>query len=158
AGAVAMGEALRIVQRGAADVMLVGGSESKMHPLSLSRFNAFATLTKQSDTPETAVRPFDRARDATARGEGGAAFTLEDLEHARKHGAKILGEVVGFASGVDRGLTGATLGRIIRNALANAGIGPADVDHVNAHGLGVPDLDAFEARGIATVFGRDVPV
>src|SRR5262249_22994312 len=139
AGVVVFGEALRIVQRGAADVMLVGGSESKIHPLSLSRFNAFAPLTKKSSTPETAVRPFDRDRDGTALGEGGAAFTLENLDHARKRGAKLLAEVVGFASGVDRGLTGATLTRVIRNALANAGIQPADVDHVNAHGLGVPE-------------------
>ncbi len=158
AGALVFGEALRIIQRGAADVMLVGGSESKIHPLSLSRFNAFAPLTKKSATPESAVRPFDRNREGTALGEGGAAFVLECLEHAQKRGAKILAEVVGFASGMDRGFKGPGLAKVIRNALTNAGIQPTDVDHVNAHGLGVRDLDAFEARAIAEVFGRDVPV
>lgn len=158
AGVLAFGEALRIVQRGAADVMLVGGSESKIHPLSMTRFNGFAPLTHRNDTPEAAIRPFDRDHAGTTLGEGGAAFTLEALDHAKKRGAKILGEVVGFASGVDRGRTGQGLARVIRNALANAGVQPTDVDHVNAHGLGVPELDAFEARGIAGVFGRDVPV
>ncbi|MBY0513724.1 MAG: beta-ketoacyl-[acyl-carrier-protein] synthase family protein, partial [Gemmataceae bacterium] len=158
AGVLAFGEALRIVQRGAADVMLVGGSESKIHPLSMTRFNGFATLTRRNDAPERAIRPFDRDHDGTALGEGGAAFTLETLDHARARGAKVIGEVVGFAAGVDRGLTGPGLARVIRNALANAGVAPADVDHVNAHGTGVPHLDAFEARGIAGVFGTDVPV
>ena len=158
AGGLVFGEALRVVQRGAADVMMVGGSESKIHPLSLSRFNAFGALTKKSDTPETAVRPFDRDRDGSAMGEGGAAFTLERLDHAKARGAKILAEVVGFASGMDRGHTGAGLAKVIRNALANAGIAPSDVDHVNAHGLGHRKLDALEARGIGEVFGRDVDV
>ena len=72
--------------------------------------------------------------------------------------AQLVGEVVGYASGMDRGHTGAGLARIIRNALKDAEITPADVDHVNAHGIGVPKFDAFEARGIAEVFGRDVPV
>jgi 3-oxoacyl-[acyl-carrier-protein] synthase II len=158
AGVLAFGEALRIIQRGAADVMLVGGSESKIHPLSMTRFNGFAPLTRKCEVPEAAVRPFDRDHSGTALGEGGAAFTLETVEHAKARGAKVLGEVVGFASGVDRGLTGAGLTRVIRTALSNAGIGVGDVDHVNAHGTGVPELDAFEARGIAGVFGRDVPV
>lgn len=158
AGVLVFGEALRILQRGAADVMLVGGSESKIHPLSMTRFNGFAPLTKNCANPETAVRPFDRDHSGTALGEGGAAFTLEELEHAQKRGAKIIGEVVGFASGVDRGLTGAGFARVIRHALTNAGIAPTDVDHVNAHGTGVPELDVFEARGIAEVFGSSVPV
>lgn len=158
AGVLAIGEALRILQRNAADFLLVGASESKINPLSMSRFNAFAPLTRRNDSPETAVKPFDRDRDGTALGEGTAVFGLEELAHARNRGAKILAEVVGFAAGVDRGLTGAGLARVIRNALAAAGIQPADVDHVNAHGLGVPELDAFEARGIAEVFGRTVPV
>jgi 3-oxoacyl-[acyl-carrier-protein] synthase II len=158
AGAVALGEAVRIIRRDAADVMLVGGSEAKVHPLSLSRFNLFAQFSKRNHDPEGAIRPFDRDRDGTAPGEGVAAFTLEDLDHARSRNAKIYGEVVAVASGVDRGLAGSGLARIIRNALAAANIQPRDVDHVNAHGLGTKHGDAFEARGIAEVFGRSVHV
>ncbi len=158
AGAVALGEALRIIRRGAADAMLVGGSEAKVHPLSLSRFNLFAQFSKRNHDPEGAIRPFDRDRDGTAPGEGVAAFTLEDLEHARTRNAKIYGEVVAVASGVDRGMTGPGLARVIRSALNAAGIQPRDVDHVNAHGLGTTNGDAFEARGIAEVFGKSVQV
>ncbi len=158
AGVLAIGEALRILQRGAADLMLVGGTESKINPLSQSRFNSFAPLTRERAEPEKAVRPFSPDSTGSCLGEGAGAFGLEDLDHAQKRGATIIGEVVGYASGMDRGLTGVGLARVIRNALANAGIQPHDVDHVNAHGLGVRELDAFEARGIAAVFGRDVPV
>jgi 3-oxoacyl-[acyl-carrier-protein] synthase II len=158
AGAVALGEAVRVLRRGAADVMLVGGSEAKVHPLSLSRFNLFAEFSKRNDDPEGAIRPFDRDRDGTAPGEGTAVFTLETLESARARGAKIFGEVVAVAGGVDRGRTGPGLARVIRNALAAANITPAEVDHVNAHGLGTRRGDAFEARGIAEVFGTGTPV
>jgi 3-oxoacyl-[acyl-carrier-protein] synthase II len=158
AGVEAIGEALRIIRRGAADFMLVGGSEAKINPLSMSRFNTFAALTHDNANPPTAVRPFDRDASGTCLGEGAAAFGLEDLEHAKKRGAAILAEVVGYASGMDRGHKGPGLTRVIRNALADAGIEPAAVDHVNAHGLGVKLFDAFEARGIAGVFGRATPV
>jgi 3-oxoacyl-[acyl-carrier-protein] synthase II len=158
AGVEAIGEALRILRRGAADFMLVGGSESKINPLSFSRFNSFFQLTRKNETPAAAVRPFDKDASGTCLGEGGAAFGLETLEHAKKRGAKLVGEVVGYASGMDRGHTGPGLARIIRNAMKDAGITPADVDHVNAHAMGVPKFDAFEARGIAEVFGRDTPV
>lgn len=158
AGAVALGEAIRIIRRGAADVMLVGGSEAKVHPLSLSRFNLFAQFSKRNHDPEGAIRPFDRDRDGTAPGEGVAVFTLESLDHALARKAKIYGEVVAVAGGVDRDMTGSGLARVIRNALAAAGIQPTDVDHVNAHGLGTTAGDVFEARGIAEVFGQSVPV
>ena len=158
AGVLAIGEALRILQRNAADFMLVGGAESKINPLSQSRFNSFSPLTRVHDDPTRAVRPFDPESTGTCLGEGSGVFGLEDLDHARKRGATIIGEVVGFASGMDRTLSGEGFARVIRNALTNAGLQPGDIDHVNAHGLGVPELDAFEARGIAAVFGRDVPV
>jgi 3-oxoacyl-[acyl-carrier-protein] synthase II len=158
AGVEAVGEALRIVRRGAADFMLVGGCEGKVNPLSMSRFNSFAPLTRDNDHPQTAVRPFDRDASGTCLGEGAGAFGLEELEHAKKRGAKIVGEVIGYAAGMDRKLEGPGLSRVIRNALADAGIQASDVDHVNAHGTGVRAFDAFEARGIAGVFGREVPV
>jgi len=157
-GGVALAEALRIIRRGAADVMIVGSSEAKVHPLSLSRFNLFAEFSRRNDDPEGAIRPFDRERDGTAPGEGATVFILESLEHARGRHATIYGEVLAVASGVDRGLRGSGLARVIRSALAQAGITPADVDHVNAHGLGTTPGDAFEARGIAEVFGNSVPV
>jgi 3-oxoacyl-[acyl-carrier-protein] synthase II len=158
AGAVALGEAIRILRRDAADVMLVGGSEAKVNPLSLSRFNLFAQFSRRNDDPEGAIRPFDKDRDGTAPGEGVAAFTLEGLDHAIARKAKISGEVIAVASGVDRGRSGPGLARVIRNALSAGGITPADVDHVNAHGMGTTHGDAFEARGISEVFGKSVPV
>src|SRR4029453_17140158 len=115
-------------------VMVVGGSEAKIHPLSLSRFSLFAQYSRRNDDPEGAIRPFDRDRDGTAPGEGTAVFTLEALDHAKARGAKIYAEVSSVASGVDRDLAGPGLAKVIRNALAAAGIQPTDVDHVNAHG------------------------
>ena len=158
AGAVGLGEALRIFRRGAADVMIVGGSEAKVNPLSLSRFNLFMQYSRRNDDPEGAIRPFDRTRDGTAPGEGTAVFTVGGTRPCAARGAKIYGEVIAVASGVDRGKTGPGLARVIRSALKAAGITPADVDHVNAHGLGTTKGDAFEARGIGEVFGKSVPV
>ena len=158
AGLVALAEAARIIRRNAADVMVVGGSEGRLNPITLSRYNLFLQLSRRNDDPTHAVRPFDATRDGTVSGEGTAAFTLEALEHARGRNANILGEVVGWAAGVDRGKKGPGLAKVIRNALAMAAIQPKDVDHVNAHGTGTTIGDAFEARGIAEVFGRDTPV
>jgi 3-oxoacyl-[acyl-carrier-protein] synthase II len=157
-GLVALAEASRILRRGLADVMLVGGSEARINPVTLSRHNLFVQLTKHNDDPAGAIRPFDLTRDGTAPGEGTAAFTLETLEHAQARGANILGEVAGWAAGVDRGCKGPGLARVIRNALAHAKVSAADIDHVNAHGTGTTVGDAFEARGIAEVFGRETPV
>ncbi len=157
-GLVALFEAARILRRGTTDVMVVGGSEARINPITLSRHNLFVELSKRNDDPAHAVRPFDAARDGTVLGEGSAVFALEELEHARGRNATILGELVGWSAGVDRGKKGPGLARVIRNALASANIQPSDVDHVNAHGTGTTAGDAFEARGIAEVFGRDVPV
>lgn len=158
AGLVALGEALRLVQRDLADAFLVGGCESKINPLSLTRHNLFAPLTTRNGAPADAVRPYDAAATGTALGEGAACFSLEEAEFAKARGAKVYAEVAGFACGFDRGLKGPVLAGVIRNALKDAGISPADVDHVNGHGHGVPRLDAFEARGIAEIFGKTVPV
>jgi 3-oxoacyl-[acyl-carrier-protein] synthase II len=157
-GLVALAEAGRTIRRGAADVMLVGGSEGRISPITLARYNLTLQLSRRNDDPAGAVRPFDLTRDGTVYSEGGTVFVLEDLDHAKSRGANIIGEVAGWASGVDRGNKGPGLARVIRNALAAAGIRPKDVDHVNAHGTGTTAGDAFEARGIAEVFGRDVPV
>lgn len=158
AGLLALGEAYRVMGRDLADAFLVGGCESKVNPVSLTRHNTFQALTRKNDTPQTAVRPFDLDRDGTAVGEAGVTFGLEELAFAEKRGAPILAELVGFASGFDRGREGPVLATVIRRALAEAGVRPSDVDHVNAAAAGDPRLDAWEARALHEVFGPDVPV
>lgn len=159
ASLLAIGEAYRVIGRGLADVMLAGGAESKINALSLTRQNLFLTMSKRNHEPSAASRPFDKGRDGLVVGEGGAAIQLEELGFAEQRKANILAEVVGFASGFDRARDGRTLAKTILRALADAGITPADIDHVNAHGLSTPREDAWEAAGIAEVFGpNSVPV
>jgi 3-oxoacyl-[acyl-carrier-protein] synthase II len=158
ASLLALGEAFRILMRDGADFFLVGGAESKVNPLSLVRQCLFEQMSKRNDSPEKACRPFDRHRDGLVVGEGAGVLVVEDLEHARKRGAQIRAEVVGFGSAFDRKLDGDGLARAIVAALQDAGIGPEDVDHVNAHGLATQKTDVWEARGIAKVFGSRVPV
>jgi 3-oxoacyl-[acyl-carrier-protein] synthase II len=162
AGLLALGEAYRILSRDQADLFLVGGAESRLNPLSMSRQCLFETLSHRNDAPDRACRPFDRQRDGIVLGEGAGVFVVEDLEHARKRGARIMAEVVGFGAAFDpidrdKGAdyrSGAGLARAIRHALSEAGIGPDDVDHVNAHGFSTVASDAWEARGIREVFGN----
>jgi 3-oxoacyl-[acyl-carrier-protein] synthase II len=159
ASLLALGEAYRILRRDGADFFLVGGAESKLNPLSMVRQCLFEPLSKRNDAPEKACRPFDRRRDGLVIGEGSAVLVLEELEHARRRGARIYAEVVGFGSAFDRQKSGAGLARAIRAALADAGLGPEDIDHVNAHGLSTVAADAWEARGLQQVFGdRREPV
>jgi len=156
---LALCEAFRIMQRNLVDFVLVGGTESKINPLNFVRQMLFQPVTpSHNDSPATAVRPFDRDRDGMVLGEGAAAFGIEELEHARKRNATIFAEVCGFASGFDRDRQGKTLARVIRKALADAGITPADVDHINAHGMGTQESDRWEANAIREVFGQSVPV
>jgi len=158
ASLLAVGEATRILRRNQSDFFLAGGADSKLNPLSMTRQQMFGHLSKNNETPQKALKPFDRNRDGLVLGEGGGVFAMEDLEHARKRGAPIHGEIAGFGATFDRGLTGKGLARAIRIALEQAKISPADVDHVNPHGIGSVRLDAFEARGINEVFGTSVPV
>jgi 3-oxoacyl-[acyl-carrier-protein] synthase II len=160
-GLLALGEARRILKRDQADFFLVGGADSKINPLSMVRQCLFATLSRRNDAPEKAARPFDRGRDGLVVGEGAGVVVLEDLEHARRRGARIWAEVAGFGSAFDRDHSGKGLARAVRAALAEAGVGPEDIDHVNAHGLSTVEADACEARGLQEVFGgacRAVPV
>jgi 3-oxoacyl-[acyl-carrier-protein] synthase II len=154
ASLLAMGEAYRILARDQADFFLVGGAESKLNPLSLVRQCLFESLSHRNDAPEKACRPFDRSRDGLVLGEGACVLVLEELEHARQRGARIYAEVVGFGAAFDRGQTGDGIARAIRAALKDAGIGPDEVDHVNAHGLATRESDAWEARGLQQVFGN----
>jgi 3-oxoacyl-[acyl-carrier-protein] synthase II len=158
AGLLALGEACRIIGRGQADFMLTGASDSKINPLSLVRQNLFAPLSRRNGAPAKACRPFDRDRDGWVIAEGAGMIAVEELEHARRRGARINAEIVGFGAAFDRGRTGAGLARAIRAALDRAGIEPSEVDHVNAHGLSTPAGDAWEARGLHEVFGEDADV
>jgi 3-oxoacyl-[acyl-carrier-protein] synthase II len=157
AGLLALGEAFRIVRRDQADFFLVGGAESKLNPLSLVRQSLYEALSRRNDEPEKACRPFDRRRDGIVLGEGGSVLVLEELEHARRRGARVYAEVVGFGCAFDRGRTGAGLARAIRAALAEAGIAPEDVDHINAQGFSAVKADTWEAAGIQEVFGACRP-
>jgi 3-oxoacyl-[acyl-carrier-protein] synthase II len=157
ASLLALGEAYRILCRDQADFFLVGGAESKINPLSMVRQCMFEQLSRRNETPEKACRPFDRQRDGIVIGEGAGVFVLEDLAHAEARGARILAEVVGFGAAFDVKQNGDGVARAIRAALKEAGIGPEEVDHVNAHGLATKAADAREARGLQQVFGDVKP-
>jgi 3-oxoacyl-[acyl-carrier-protein] synthase II len=172
AGLLALGEAYRILTRDQADFFIAGGAESRINPLSMVRQCLFDALSRRNEEPEKACRPFDRRRDGFVLGEGGGVLILEDLHHAQKRGARIYAEMIGFGAAFDATVnpriadpraTAAESGlaRAVRAALREAGIGPDDIDHVNAHGLSAVHIDAWEARGLQTVFAsckRPVPV
>ncbi len=153
ASLLALGEAYRILTRDQADLLLVGGADSKINPLSLVRQCLFGPLSRNNAAPDRACRPFDRRRDGSVIGEGAGVLVLEELEHARRRGARIYAELVGFGAAFDRHRSGKGLARAAGAALREASIRPEDVDHVNAHGLSSQDADAWEARGLAEVVG-----
>ena len=159
-GLHAIGEAMHIIRRGDAKVMIAGGCESTIHPLAMGAFDAMHALSRRNDDPKTASRPFDKDRDGFVMGEGAGVLVLEELEHALNRGAKIYAEVVGY------GLTGAAYHittpstdgprRCMEMALRNAGITPADVQYLNAHGTSTPVGDVNEVKAIKEVFGDAV--
>jgi 3-oxoacyl-[acyl-carrier-protein] synthase II len=157
ASLLAVGEAFRILRRDQADFFLVGGADSKINPLSLVRQCLFQPLSRRPGAPERVSRPFDRDREGMVVGEGAGVFVLEELEHARRRGARVYAELVGFGAAFDRERSGAGLARAVRVALAEAGIGPEDVDHINAQGFSTVAEDAWEARGLQEVFGACRP-
>src|SRR5205823_14887484 len=120
ASLLALGEAYRIISRDQADFFLVGGAESKINPLSLVRQVLFEPLSRRNDEPAKASRPFDRRRDGLVLGEGGGSLALDDLDHAKRRGAHIYAEVVGFGSAFDQKRSGAGIARAIRAAPADA--------------------------------------
>jgi 3-oxoacyl-[acyl-carrier-protein] synthase II len=153
AGALlALAEAGRVIGRDGADLMLVGGADTRINPISLVRQCLFSRLSRRNDAPERACRPFDRQRDGIVLGEGAGVFVVEELGHARRRGARIYAEVVGCGAAFGRDVSGGGLARAVRAALSAAGIQPEEVDHINAHGLSTPAADAWEARGLAAVF------
>jgi 3-oxoacyl-[acyl-carrier-protein] synthase II len=118
----------------------------------------FGPLSRRNETPEKAMRPFDRHRDGYTLGEGATVLVLEDLGHAQRRGARVYAEVIGFGAAFDRARDGAGVARAVRAALRSAGVGPEDIDHVNAHGLSTAESDVAEARGLQAVFGDRAPV
>ncbi len=164
ASLVAMGEACRIIGRGRADLMVSGGADSKIHPLSMVRMSLLDQMSRWTGEPSGACRPFDRQRGGWVPGEGAGILILEEREHALKRGAKIYGEILGFGSGCDAkpggGLDedGTGVEVALRAALSDAGLKPSEVGHVNAHGAGTVACDSAEARAIGRVFGREMPI
>lgn len=160
-GTHAIGEAARFIADGRADVMLAGGTEAAICPLGVAGFASMRALsTKFNDRPEEASRPWDKDRDGFVMGEGAGLLVLEDLEHARRRGAKIYGEVAGYGLSGDAyhmaAPEGAGAVRAMQEALDNAGIAPCDVGYINAHGTSTPQGDTVELEAIEKVFGDHV--
>jgi 3-oxoacyl-[acyl-carrier-protein] synthase II len=162
---LAIAEAARIIARGRADVMIAGGADSKIHPLSLVRMGLLENMSGWKGEPSQACRPFDRRRDGWVAGEGAGIIILEEREHALSRGARIYGEVLGGGSGCDAmprgGLDPEGIGTevAISAALEEAGREPADIGHVNAHGSATRVADLAEARALRRIFGpKGVPV
>jgi 3-oxoacyl-[acyl-carrier-protein] synthase II len=155
----AIGEAYRLVADGLQDVMVTGGSESAVTPTGVGGFCALKALSTRNEEPEKASRPFDKDRDGFVFGEGCAVLILESFEHAKKRGAPILAEVLGYGFSCDAFHMTAPCGdgegavACMRMALDWAGLQPNQVDYLNAHGTSTPANDASETAGIKTVFG-----
>jgi 3-oxoacyl-[acyl-carrier-protein] synthase II len=158
-GAHSLGEAMRRVQRGEADLMLAGGAEATVTPLGLAGFDAMMAMSTRNDDPTRAVRPWDAGRDGFVMGEGSGVLVLEAMDLAVARGAKIYAELAGYGATDDaHHLThpaegGEGAARAMRLALDDAGLAPDAVDHLNAHATGTPLGDRAEAEAIAAVFG-----
>ncbi|MEQ8764114.1 MAG: beta-ketoacyl-ACP synthase II [Planctomycetota bacterium] len=155
----ALGMALRTIQYNDADVMIAGGAEAAVTPLTLAGFCSLKALSTRNDDPAHASRPFDRDRDGFVLGEGASVMVLEELEHAKKRGAKIYAELVGFANNDDAyhitapSPDGRGAARALQLAVADARIDPALVDYINAHGTSTPYNDKSETAAIKAAFG-----
>ena len=158
ASSQAIGEAAEIVRRGEADVMLSGGTHSMIHPFGVTGFNLLTALSTRNDAPTRASRPFDRDRDGFVLGEGAAMVVLEELEHAKRRGATIHGELVGYGSTADAyRITdthpeGRGAAACMQLALDDAGLGADAIDYINAHGTSTDVNDRVETLAIRKVF------
>ncbi len=159
-GSNSLGEAFEMIARGAADALLAGGAEAATTPLIIAGFNVMRALSVNNDNPARACRPFDLDRDGFVMSEGAVVLVLEELEHAKRRGATILAEFIGYGASVDANHmasppedgSGAALA--MRRAIERAGIDPEEIDYVNAHGTGTELNDKTETRAIKTVLGE----
>jgi 3-oxoacyl-[acyl-carrier-protein] synthase II len=159
AGAHAIGDSFKIIQRGDADIMICGGAESAITPMSVAGFSAMRALSTNNDDPIHASRPFERDRDGFVIGEGAGIMILEELESAKRRGAKIYAEIVGYGLAADAfhltmpDETGSGARRVMQRTLKDAGISPDQVGYINAHGTSTPYNDKFETLAIKDTFG-----
>ena len=156
----AIGDAYRCIQYGDADVMITGGSEAAITPMAIGGFANMQALSENNENYQHASRPFDKNRDGFVMGEGAGVVILEELEHAKRRGARIYGEVAGYGMTGDAfhitqpAPEGEGAQRSMRRALKDAGIGPGDVQYINAHGTSTPYNDLNETKAIKAVFGE----
>lgn len=159
-GTHALGEAAHAIRRGDVEVMIAGGSEAAITPFAYASFCAMKAMSTRNDDPSRASRPFDLQRDGFVMGEGAGVLVLESLEHARARGARIYCELAGYAATCDAyhitqpDPEGKGLSMAMRRALASAGVGPENIDYINAHGTSTPYNDKFETLAIKRVFGE----
>jgi len=162
-GAHAVGEAYRIIQNSEAEVMIAGGAEAPVTPVSFAGFCSMKAMSTRNDDPTRASRPFDSQRDGFVMGEGAGILILEELEHARKRGAPILAEIIGYgATGDAHHMTapapeGEGAARAMRAAINDSGLELREFGYVNAHGTSTPLNDKFETQAIKSVFGDHAP-
>jgi len=166
-GSNAIGEAAERIRRGLSEVMICGGAESIMHPVTLAALSNMRAVSRRNDEPEKASRPFDANRDGFVMGEGAGVLVLESLEHALKRGAHIRAEFIGYGVSCDAfhitapDVNGAGAALSMELALEDAGLAPDEIEYINAHGTATPLNDPIETRAIHTVFGDyayDIPI
>src|SRR5206468_2727384 len=154
-----IGEASEIIKRGDAVAMLAGGSEATITPLTMGAFCQIKATSERNDEPEKACRPFDLGRDGFVMGEGSVMFVLEDMEHAKARGARLIAEIAGYGASADMyhftapHPEGKGAGRAMKRALETSGVNPEDVAYINAHGTSTKLGDVAETKAIKSVFG-----
>jgi 3-oxoacyl-[acyl-carrier-protein] synthase II len=160
AGAHAIGDSFKIIQRADADIMICGGAESAITPMSIAGFASMRALSTNNDDPQHASRPFERDRDGFVIGEGAGIMILEELESAKRRGARIYAEIVGYGAAADAfhltmpDETGSGARRVMQKTLRDAGVRPDQVGYINAHGTSTPYNDKFETKAIRDTFGE----
>ena len=157
----AVGDSFRLIQRGDADVMICGGAEAAVTPMSVGGFAAMRALSQRNEEPQRASRPWDKDRDGFVIGEGAGILILEELEHARRRGAPVLAEIVGYGMSGDAfhitspNEDGDGAFRVMRNAIKDAGIQPEQVQYINAHGTSTPLGDRIETTALKRLLGEN---